>query len=79
VVYDRGVMLKGPDGLPVYTPLFARIPGDWERDWVEFAEACRRVRWEGPQVLRIDKAEDMVTVPRRRRVLRKQSEDGKRN
>ena len=54
LVYGRGVSLKGPEGVPTYASLFARIPGDWKYDWTEFARACRRCRWEGPQVLRIE-------------------------
>jgi hypothetical protein len=54
LVYGRGVSLKGPEGAPTYASLFARIPGDWKHDWNEFAQACRRCRWEGPQVLRIE-------------------------
>ena len=57
VVYGRGVTLKGPEGVPVHCSLFARIPGDWKYDWVDFAKACRRARWEGPQELRIERAE----------------------
>jgi len=53
-VYGRGVSLKGPEGVPTYASLFARIPGDWKTDWKEFAQACRRCRWEGPQILRIE-------------------------
>jgi uncharacterized protein DUF3830 len=56
VVYDRGVTLRGPEGVPVHASLFARIPGDWKHDWIAFAKACRRVRWEGPQVLCIERA-----------------------
>jgi hypothetical protein len=54
LVYGRGVSLKGPEGAPTYASLFARIPGDWKYDWKEFAQACRRCRWESPQVLRIE-------------------------
>ena len=56
VVYGRGVTLKGPEGVPVHCSLFARIPGDWKHDWTDFAKACRRARWEGPQELRIERA-----------------------
>ncbi len=42
-------MCAGPKVCPTYASLFARIPGDWKHDWVPFANACRRVRWEGPQ------------------------------
>jgi len=41
-----------------YASLFARIPGDWKHDWLTFAQACRRVRWEGPQLLRIERVEE---------------------
>jgi hypothetical protein len=53
-VYGRGVVLRGHEGVPVHTTLFARIPGDWKHDWTAFAQACRRCRWEGPQRLRIE-------------------------
>jgi len=55
IVYGRGVTLRAHEGVPTYASLFARIPGDWKHDWVPFAQACRRARWEGPQVLRIEK------------------------
>jgi hypothetical protein len=54
LVYGRGVSLKGPEGVPTYASLFARIPGDWKYDWTDFMRACRRCRWEGPQILRIE-------------------------
>jgi hypothetical protein len=57
VVYGRGVVLRGPEGVPTHCSLFARIPGDWKYDWTPFAQACRRARWEGPQVLRIERVE----------------------
>jgi hypothetical protein len=57
LVYGRGVTLKGPEGAPTYASLFARIPGDWKYDWTSFAQACRRCRWEGPQMLRIERVE----------------------
>ncbi|MEK7409392.1 MAG: DUF3830 family protein [Acidobacteriota bacterium] len=57
LVYGRGVSLKGPEGAPAYASLFARIPGDWKYDWTGFAQACRRCRWEGPRVLRIEAQE----------------------
>ncbi len=57
IVYGRGVVLRGPEGAPTYASLFARIPGDWKYDWVDFAQACRRARWEGPQLLRIERVE----------------------
>jgi hypothetical protein len=54
VVYGRGVVLRGHEGVPVHASLFARIPGDWKHDWTSFAQACRKCRWEGPQRLRIE-------------------------
>ena len=56
IVYGRGVILRGPEGVPGFASLFARIPGDWKYDWTAFAEACRRVRRQGPQRLRIERA-----------------------
>jgi hypothetical protein len=44
--------------VPTHASLFARIPGDWKYDWIPFAKACRRVRWEGPQLLRIERVQD---------------------
>jgi hypothetical protein len=57
-VYNRGVVLRGHEGVPTHASLFARIPGDWKCDWPEFAQACRRCRWEGPQALRIERVEE---------------------
>jgi|SRR5690348_12007515 len=57
IVYGRGVVLRGHEGIPTQASLFARIPGDWKRDWTAFAETCRRCRWEGPQRLLIERAE----------------------
>ncbi|MEW5979002.1 MAG: DUF3830 family protein [Acidobacteriota bacterium] len=58
VVYGRGVTLRGPEGFPTYASLIARIPGDWKYDWQPFAQACRRVRFEGPQRLRIERVNE---------------------
>jgi hypothetical protein len=57
IVYNRGVVLRGPEGVPTHCSLFARIPGDWKYDWIPFRDACRKARWEGPQVLRIERVE----------------------
>ena len=57
VVYGRGVILRAHEGVPAHCALFARIPGDWKYDWTEFAAECRKCRWEGPQVLRIERVE----------------------
>src|ERR671938_268533 len=54
-VYNRGVVLRGPEGVPTHCSLFARVPGDWKYDRVNFRTACRNVRSEGPQVLRIER------------------------
>jgi hypothetical protein len=61
VVYGRGVVLRGPESVPTYCCLFARIPGDWKYDWTDFANACRRARREGPQVLRIERVQSTKT------------------
>ncbi len=58
VVYGRGVVLRAHEGVPTHCSLFARIPGDWKYDWTAFALACRKARWEGPQVLRVERVED---------------------
>ncbi len=55
VVYGRGVVLRQHEGVPTHCSLFGRIPGDWKYDWIEFAKACRRCRWEGPQAMRIER------------------------
>lgn len=57
LIYGRGVTLRGPEGTPSHGSLFARIPGDWKYDWGAFANACRRVRGQGPQRLRIERVE----------------------
>lgn len=56
VVYNRGVSLKQHDAAPTFACLFARIPGDWKRDWTDFAAACRRIRTERTAPLRIERA-----------------------
>ena len=56
VVYNRGVVLRGPEGVPTHASLFARIPGDWKYDWTLFRDACRKARWEAPPMLRIERA-----------------------
>jgi hypothetical protein len=56
IIYNRGVVLRGPEGVPTHASLFARIPGDWMYDWNAFRDACRKARWEGPQLLRIERA-----------------------
>jgi hypothetical protein len=56
LVYGRGVVLRAHEGVPTHCALFARISGDWKYDWVNVAKECRKARWEGPQVLRIERA-----------------------
>ena len=56
IVYNRGVVLRGAEGVPTTASLFARIPGDWKYDWTPFRDACRKARWEGPPMLRIERA-----------------------
>jgi len=55
VVYGRGVTLRAHEGVPTHCALWARIPGDWKYDWRPFAQECRKARWEGPPVLRIER------------------------
>lgn len=57
LVYGRGVVLRAHEGVPTHCALFGRIPGDWKYEWVKFAAECRKARWEGPQMLRIERAE----------------------
>ena len=56
-VYGRGGVLRAHEGVPTHCALFARVVGDWKYDWTEFGKACRKCRWEGPQVLRIERVE----------------------
>jgi hypothetical protein len=56
-VYGRGVALRQHEGVPTHCSLFGRVPGDWKYDWNDFAKACRRARWEGPQLLRVERAQ----------------------
>jgi hypothetical protein len=62
VVYGRGVSLKQHDAVPTFASLFARIPGDWKRDWTDFAAACRRIRTDRASRMRIER---MVRHPLR--------------
>jgi hypothetical protein len=55
-VYGRGVVLRAHEGIPTHATLFGRVPGDWKHDWTDFGQACRRCRWEGPKLLRIEQA-----------------------
>ncbi|MBI3210260.1 MAG: DUF3830 family protein [Candidatus Solibacter usitatus] len=54
-VYGRGVVLRGHEGIPAHASLFARVPGDWKTDWLPFAQACRKCRWEGPRRLLLER------------------------
>ena len=56
-VYNRGVVLRGAEGVPTYCSLFARVPGDWKHDWVPFRDRCRKSRLETPPTLRIERVE----------------------
>jgi hypothetical protein len=58
LAFGRSVQLGGPEGMPSHANLFARIPGDWKYDWVDFAKACGRVRLEGLKPLRIERVEE---------------------
>jgi hypothetical protein len=52
-IYGRGAAIMGPDGQPTWANLFARITVDAEAFYAE----ARRVRTEGPRVLRIERGE----------------------
>jgi hypothetical protein len=56
--FGRGVTLRGAEGVRSFANLFARIPGDWKYDWVDFAQACGRIRLQGTQALRIERVEE---------------------
>ena len=56
-VYNRGVVLRGAEGVPTYCSLFARVPGDWKYDWTAFRDWCRKSRLENPPILRIERVE----------------------
>jgi len=44
LVYNRGVVLRSPEGVPAHASLLARIPGDWRYDWPASHDACRKAR-----------------------------------
>ena len=54
LIYDTGAALCGPEGLPAFANLFARVEGDWEA----FRSAARAVRTEGARVLRIERVNE---------------------
>ena len=58
LAFGRGVTLRGAEGIPSFGNLFARIPGDWKYDWVDFAQTCGRIRMQGTQTLRIERVEE---------------------
>lgn len=57
MAFGRGVRLCGPEGVQSFANLFARIPGDWKYDWVDFAAECGRVRTDGLKRFRIERVE----------------------
>lgn len=57
LVYGRGVTLRAHESVPTHCALFARIPGDWKYDWQKFAADCRKCRWDGPLVIRIERVD----------------------
>ena len=59
LVYGRGVVLRAHEGVPTHCALFGRIAGDWKYDWVNFAKECRKARWEGPQMLRMERSANL--------------------
>ena len=58
LAFGRGVTIRGAEGIPSFGNLFARIPGDWKYDWVDFAQACGRIRMQGTTAIRIERVEE---------------------
>ncbi len=56
VIYDRGAAIMGPDGVPTFINLFAQAILD--ESWVDFQQVARRVRIEGPKILRVERVTD---------------------
>lgn len=54
VVYGRDVQHHGDGHLPIFVNLFARFVGNW----TAFAEICQKTRYEGPALLRVERAND---------------------
>src|SRR5262245_38866565 len=48
-VYNRGVVLRGPEAVPTHCSVFARIPADSRPDSVDFRTACLKAGWERSQ------------------------------
>ncbi len=55
LIYDRGAAIMGPDGLPSWVSLFARMRLPQAEP---FLVAARRARWEGPWHLRVERGDD---------------------
>jgi Protein of unknown function (DUF3830) len=56
-IYDRGAAIMGPDGQPTWANLFARITGEA----TDFYAEARKVRTEGPRILRIERGEELAS------------------
>jgi hypothetical protein len=54
IIYGRSVQLKGEGGVPSFCSLFAHLVGDW----TSFAAVSGRVRYDGPKLLRISRANE---------------------
>jgi hypothetical protein len=53
-IYNRGAAIMGPDGQPTWVNLFAQIRAEGSE---AFYEVARKVRYEGPRTLRIERGE----------------------
>lgn len=51
-IYNRGAAIMGPDGQPTWVNLFAQIRPEGSE---AFYEVARKVRYEGPRTLRIER------------------------
>jgi hypothetical protein len=51
-IYNRGAAIMGPDGQTTWVNLFAQIRSEGS---AAFYEVARKVRYEGPRTLRIER------------------------
>jgi hypothetical protein len=51
ITYGRNVKIQGEGNVPAFASLFARFVGDWSA----FEAECKRLRREGPSLLRIER------------------------
>ena len=56
--FGRGVTFRGAERVPSFANCFARIPGDWKYDWVDFTQDCGRIRTQATQAFWIQRVEE---------------------